>query len=128
VGGDGSFIIHLQKSSTHKVGFAVKLKFQVTQHTRDTQLMKSLVKYLGCGGYKERPNGSAGDFIVGSFTDISDKIIPYFKLYSPQGVKALDFSVFCKVADIIKTNDHLTANGLNQIRLLKSGMNTCRRR
>ena len=124
MGGDGSFMIHIQKSSAYKIGFTVRLKFQITQHSRDTQLMKNLVKYLGCGWYKVRPNGLAGDFIVISFTDIIEKIIPFFNLHSPQGVKSLDFANFCKVADIMKTNDHLTANGLEQIRLIKSGMNT----
>jgi hypothetical protein len=126
VGGDGSFIIHIHKSSSHKIGFAVKLKFQITQHTRDTQLMKSLIEYLDCGWYKVRPNGLAGDFIVASFTDINDKVIPFFKLHSPQGVKALDFTDFCRIADIIKTNGHLTADGLEQIKLIKSSMNSQR--
>jgi hypothetical protein len=112
VGGDGSFMVHIQKSPAHKIGFAVKLKFQITQHSRDTLLMENLVKYLGCGGWKVRPSGLAGDFIVASFTDINDKVIPFFKLHSPQGVKALDYADLCKVADIIKTNGHLTVNGL----------------
>ena len=49
MGGDGSFMIQLQKSSSHKIGFAVKLKLQVTQHVRDADLLKKLIEYLGCG-------------------------------------------------------------------------------
>ena len=40
-----------------KTGFAVKLVFQVTQHSRDQKLLNSLITYWGCGMYKERPGG-----------------------------------------------------------------------
>ena len=126
VTGDGSFIVHLQKSLSHKIGYAVKLKFQITQHVRDIDLMNKLVEYLGCGVYKIRPNKSAGDFIVLGFSDISNKIIPFFNLHSIQGAKSSDFADFCKVADIIIANNHLTENGLEQIKLIKSGMNSRR--
>lgn len=113
-------MIHIQNSSTHKIGFAVKLKLQVTQHARDIGLMKKMVEYLGCGMYKLRPNGLAGDFLVLRFSDIRDKVIPFFNLYPIQGAKALDFEGFCKVANIIEANGHLTPDGLEQIRSLKS--------
>jgi len=41
-------------------------------------------------------------------------------------VKSKDFADFCKVVDIIKVKGHLTAEGLDQIRKIKSGMNTGR--
>jgi hypothetical protein len=90
--------------------------------------MKKLADYLGCGMYKLRPNGLAGDFLVLSFTDIKDKVIPFFNLYPILGAKALDFEDFCKVAVIIEVNGHLTPDGLEQIKLIKSGMNTGRDR
>jgi len=113
-------MIHIQNSPTHKIGFAVKLKLQVTQHARDIDLMKKLVEYLGCGLYKLRPGELAGDFLVLRFSDIRDKVIPFFNLYPIQGVKGGDFENFCKVADIIEAGGHLTPDGLEQIRLLKS--------
>jgi len=125
-GGEGSFMVQMHKSLTHKTGFGINLKFQITQHVRDIDLMNKIVKYLNCGSYKLRPNKLAGDFLVMKFADINEKIIPFFKEYSPQGVKSLDFSDFCKVAEIIKTNDHLTEKGLEQIKLIKSGMNSLR--
>lgn len=126
VTGDGSFLIHLQKSSSHTCGFQIKLKLQITQHSRDTQLMKSLVEYLDCGQYKERSSKFAGDFIVTKFSDINEKIIPFFNKYPIKGVKALDFSDFCKVAIIINNKAHLTKEGMEQIIKIKEGMNTGR--
>lgn len=49
---EGSFMVIRKKSSTYKLGFQVYLKFQITQHNRDKELLKSLVGYLGCGCYE----------------------------------------------------------------------------
>lgn len=48
VSGEGCFLINIFKAKT-KTGFAVVLNFYITQHLRDTELMKSLVQYLDCG-------------------------------------------------------------------------------
>lgn len=43
------------------------------------------------------------------------------------GAKALDFVDFCKASELIKSKAHLTASGLEQIKLIKGGMNTGRK-
>lgn len=124
--GEGNFLISIFKSNTH-TGFAVRLRFKLTQHSRDTRLMESLVYYLGCGRYVAGSFGyNYGDYIVSNLTDITTKIIPFFSKYPIKGIKALDFSDFCKVAQKMGNKDHLTEEGLNQIRLIKSGTNTGR--
>ena len=57
------------------------------------------------------------------YSDIVDIIIPFFDKYPIQGLKALDFVDFKKVADIMKTNDHLTAEGFEKILKIKERMN-----
>ena len=39
VEGEGCFFVDIYKSKTHKIGYQVKLKFQITQHSRDYLLM-----------------------------------------------------------------------------------------
>src|SRR4051812_46701698 len=39
----GCFMIKTKNSAGHRLGVQVQLVFQITQHTRDEQLMKSLV-------------------------------------------------------------------------------------
>jgi hypothetical protein len=85
-----------------KIGYAVKLTFKITQHSRDSELMKSLVKYLDCGRFVPRLGQAAGDFSVTSFIDINEKIIPFFDKYTLHGAKSLDFADFKKVASIIE--------------------------
>jgi hypothetical protein len=47
--GEGYFLINIQKSDTTKSGTQVRLRFELAQHIRDEQLIKSLVDYFGCG-------------------------------------------------------------------------------
>ena len=83
--------------------------------------MKSFINYFNCGRISKR--GEAIDFSVSKLSDITDKIIPFFKKYPILGVKAEDFHDWCKVAEMMKQKKHLTAEGLEQIRNIKAGMN-----
>ena len=82
---EGCFKIKIFEAST-KIGETVKLEFNVAQHIRDEQLIKSLIKYFGCGninqGRKKNPDGSKTffwlNYLVTKFNDIQNKIIPFF--------------------------------------------------
>ena len=123
---DGCFFVSIIKSGGG-LKERVKLRFNLTQHSRDEQLMKNLVEYFNCGSCRERTTGLAIDFNVDKFSDITDKIIPFFKEYRIIGQKAEDFNDFCKVAQLMKEKKHLTSDGVDQIRLIKAGMNKGRR-
>lgn len=87
--------------------------------------MESLVKYLDCGKvYRSR---EAVDFVVTKLPDLSEGIIPFFEKYPLQGVKSHEFLDFKIVAKLMKNKEHLTQEGLEQIRQIKSGMNTQRK-
>nr|YP_010218646.1 LAGLIDADG endonuclease [Morchella brunnea]UBU98509.1 LAGLIDADG endonuclease [Morchella brunnea] len=118
--------LSLRERGRYSIGFQVELTFSLTQHSRDTQLMKSLVEHLDCGRYIERPDRFAGVFTVNKLKDIEEKIVPLFNQYPLQCVKSLDYADFKRVAEIIKDKGHLTASGLDQIRKIKSGMNSGR--
>jgi hypothetical protein len=65
-------------------------------------------------------------FVVYKFSDVFDKIIPFFQKFPLQGIKYMDHKDFSEVANIIKDKSHLTLEGLKKIKSLKSGMNTGR--
>ena len=119
--GEGCFSIYLQKA-VNKAEIA-KLSFYITQHTRDEALLKSFVTFFGGGHYYADNNENIGCYRCSKFSDIYDKIIPFFKKYPIESIKSLDYTDWCKVADIIKANNHLTSSGLDQIKKLKDGMN-----
>ena len=124
--GEGSFIVKLTASKTHYIGFKVQLVFQVIQHSRDEQLMRSLIEYFDCGRiFKHSENTVV--FSVTKFIDIVENIIPFFKKYQIHGVKAKDFEDFCLVVELMKEKKHLTSEGLKQIKKIKAGMNIGRK-
>jgi hypothetical protein len=123
VNGDGCFSITIYKDKT-KTGFTPKLTFQITQHSKDTVLMNSLINFFNCGLIKQKSVlKPAVDFTVTKFIDIDKKIIPFFNKYPLYGIKELNFRNFCKAAAIIKSKTHLTKEGIEKIRNIKSTMN-----
>ena len=105
----------------------MKLRFKLTQHQRDDKLLRSLVTYLRCGSYTSEASRNVGNFICEKFSDIHDKIIPFFTKYPIHGVKALDFADFVQVADLIKDKRHLAEEGLEAIISIKQEMNRNRK-
>lgn len=117
VDGDGCFYISLTNNLR-----GVGLVFKITQHIRDTDLLKEFVNYFNCGRYS-LSSPEAGDFIVTKFEDIYTKIIPFFNKYPLQGSKSLDFSDFNSVAELMKNKVHITSEGFESIKQIKSGTN-----
>jgi len=119
--GDGCFDVIVKK-----MGFSASLRFRLTQHSRDIKLINNIIKYLNCGRLEARKKLNFVEFIVIKFSDIEEKILPFFHKYPIQGIKSLDFQDFCKIALFIKNKDHLTSEGVEKIKKIKSGMNTGR--
>jgi hypothetical protein len=122
VDGEGCFFISLIKSKKYKVGSQVQLRFLITQHIRDEELMKSLIKYLGCGKLYNRSNREIVEYVVTKSLDISEILIPYFDQYPLQSSKFKDFNDFKKVVYLIKNEEHLTQDGFAKIKKIKSEM------
>jgi LAGLIDADG endonuclease len=127
--GDGSFQVEIRKIKNLDK-YQVLLKFSIGQHSRDKQLLKSLSNYLDCGRVQKKINSKYNteffEFCVSRFKDVNEKIIFLFLKYPIQGQKFLDFQDFCKVANLMNKKTHLTSEGLNQIRLIKQGLNSYR--
>jgi hypothetical protein len=123
--GEGSFWIGIIKKNNTTSRLTPNLVFQITQHERDINLIKSFIEYFGCGRIKkEKP---IVNFIVSNFSDIENKIVPFFTNYPLQGAKALNLIDFLKTVDIIKTKRHLTKDGMEEILDIKARMNRKRK-
>lgn len=119
--GDGCFSSTINKTIS---GMSVKLVFSITQHSRDESLIRSFNNFFGCGVYYPScSNRTTVNFQCRTFADNYEKIIPFFRQYSIKGVKLKDFEDWCKIAEIIKTKDHLTKDGFDLISKIRSGMN-----
>jgi hypothetical protein len=71
----------------------------------------------------QKNNTEFFEFRVEKFEDINKKIIPLFIIYPIVGQKLLDFQDLCKVANLMEQKAQLTIEGLNQIQLIKKGIN-----
>ena len=103
----------------------VRLMFEIELREDDEAILVEIQHALGCGRiyhlqyerYAQwRPHVKLK---VSNFTDISTKIIPFFKKYPPQAKKSFQFEKFCQVAELIKTKEHLTLVGIEKIKALK---------
>ena len=120
---EGSFMVRVMDRSESRT--QVLLRFKLTQHLRDEQFMRSLVNYLDCG--KIYVSVGSVDFIVTKFSDITNKLVPFFEKYPIQGIKYLNYLDFLKVWQLMKIDFHLTDEGVKRIRKIKAGMNLGRK-
>lgn len=114
---EGSFQVITQNNKN------VSLRFSLTQHVKDETLLKDIITYLNCGRYYKAPTRDEGQFLITVFSDINDKLIPFFKEYPLLGTKKEDYLDFVQIAKLIKSKAHLTNEGLETIKLIKSNMN-----
>ena len=126
VDGEGCFYVKVTRRSLSLIS-QVTLSFALSQHSRDELLFKVIQDYLGYGiieKVKTRPNTVV--FVVYKFSDLYNKVIPLFNRYPLQGVKLLDFNDFCVIANLVKNKKHLTIEGVEKIKNIKSKMNSGR--
>ena len=121
--GEGCFAVSIRKSSAYKAGVQVLLRFSLTQHSKDEQLLKNFVDYLGCGKVYTRGNADKVEFIAYKLSDLVGKVLPFFREYRILGIKSQDFSDWCKICELVESKKHLTTEGLLLISELKAGMN-----
>ena len=114
---EGSFQVITQNNRN------VSLRFSLTQHIKDEELLKDIITYLNCGRYYKSPGRNEGQYLVTIFSDINDKLIPFLNEYPLLGTKQNDYLDFVQIAELIKSKAHLTNEGLEKIKLIQSNMN-----
>lgn len=120
--GECCFMIKVLKSPNFKIGFQVQICFQLTQHNRDYLLMKRIMEYLDSDGNLNRSK-EVVEYRIYKYSDLRDKIIPFFEKHPVRGVKHLDYLDWVRVVELITKKAHLTVDGLDEIRQIKAGMN-----
>lgn len=119
---EGSFQVITQNNTN------VSLRFSLTQHIKDEELLEDIATYLYCGRYYKSPSRNEGQYLVTVFSDIYDKLIPFLNEYPLLGAKQDDYLDFAQIAELIKSKAHLTDEGLERIKLIQSNMNSAQAR
>lgn len=121
---EGCFFVTIQENKIKGL-YQIKLGYQVSQHVRDTSLIKSFKQFFECG--RTEPCGRSGiSFRVTKINDIREKIIPFFEKYLILGSKSKDYQDWKKISKLMISKAHLTLEGLREIKQIKSGMNSLR--
>lgn len=126
VSGEGNFSIIIRANDEYKTGYRTDIVFEVYQHLRDKLLLQKFISFFDCGLLKKDSRNSTYSFKISNHADIIEKLVPFFLKYSIEGVKALDFKDWIKGVEIVKSKNHLTISGLNELQTIKGNMNTRR--
>lgn len=123
-----NFSLVIRANNEYKAGYRTDIVFEVSQHLRDKLLLQKFISFFNCGccALKKDSRNSTYSFKVSNHADIIKKIVPFFQTYSIEGVKALDFMDWIKGVEIVKSKNHLTVSGLNELQTIKGNMNTRR--
>jgi hypothetical protein len=88
--------------------------------------MQKIVDYLGSGKIYKYAGKSAVSLSIVDFKHITNIIIPFLNENHIIGIKLYDYLDWCKIHSLMLNSSHLTLEGINSIRKIKSGMNTAR--
>jgi hypothetical protein len=127
--GEGCFYVNVGTSSRYRSGVRIQMHFHIKMQERDKQLLEKVKNTIGCGAVyfqkEQRVNHTqCYRYTVSAQSDILNIIIPFFKQHPLQSCsKNYSFQIFCKIAELIKSEAHLSKTGINKIRILKSKMN-----
>nr|QCQ69101.1 LAGLIDADG endonuclease [Powellomyces hirtus] len=129
IDGEGSFQVGVNKrvSSAGREYYVVNTTFYLGLHTMDHYVLEAVRDYLHCG-YIYQKGPAFCSFEIKAKGDLSSYLFPHLDKYPLCGSKRLDYLDFRNVADMVSKKQHLTPEGLEEIRVIKAGMNNARRK
>ena len=122
VDGEGCFYVGINKHSDMKAGYQVLPEFTVVQHERDVHVLHALKHYFGCGVVR-RNHGDRMAYRVRNKEHLLKHIIPFFEKHSLKTRKRTDFAKFRRILRKMGAGEHLTVEGVEEIRRIAAQMN-----
>lgn len=109
----------------------MRVAFCVELREDDRQILEAIQRHLSCGriydlnfgryrGYAAKNWRPHVKLRVSNIDDICGKVIPFFKKYPLFGRKRESFDIWCEVAKRIRRKQHLTPQGIGQLKKLRS--------
>ena len=122
VDGEGCFHVGINPHKEMTTGYQVLPEFTVVQHKRDVQILYALKDYFSCGVVRTN-HGDRMAYRVRGIKHLLEHIIPFFIKHPLKSKKNVDFKKFRKILLKIETGDHLTHEGIEEIRCIAKQMN-----
>lgn len=128
VDGEGTFSVSINKNSGLSCGWQVFPEFVITQGAKSIEALETIQNYFNCGKlYVNRRHDNHKEnlyrYCVRSFTDLEEKIVPFFEQNELQTAKRFDFEKFVKVLAIMRRKSHYTPEGMKEIANIIQTMN-----
>ena len=126
--GEGCFHVGINSKGIDKVDKQLKLgvqvlpEFTISQHKADVKVLYALKSHFDCGVVRKN-HGNTFCFRVRGHENLKFRVVPFFEKHKLKTRKGVDFLKFRKVIQIMDRQEHLTQEGLEQIRKIKSSMN-----
>ena len=122
VDGEGCFHVGINAHLDMTAGHQVLPEFTVVQHERDVQVLHALKSHFGCGVVR-RNHGDRMAYRVRSKEHLLERIIPFFEKHPLKTKKRVDFAKFRRILLKMEAGEHLTREGVEEIRRIASEMN-----
>jgi LAGLIDADG endonuclease len=119
--GEGSFNISFRPRQDYPIPWKVSVSFNVSQ--KDRVILALFKRYLGCGTLRGRPDG-VWYYEVTNLNAIVENVIPFFERFPfLSAKKKRDIAKFKQIVALMKSDAHLTKDGIRQILEIRSDMN-----
>ncbi len=122
VDGEGCFHVSINPHADMTTGYQVLPEFTVVQHKRDVQILHALKAHFGCGVVRSN-HADRMAYRVRSLKHLLDHIVPFFMKHPLKTKKHVDFRKFRRVLLMMEKGEHLTQEGIEEIRRICEQMN-----
>lgn len=115
--GESCFIASIRNRAT------VALQFVLCMNIRELPLLVKIQEYFGVGQISNNIKHNAVYWRISNVNHLVEKVLSQFEQFPLQGYKAHNYLIWSKILLKVKAKQHLTNEGLTQIKLLKSKLN-----
>ena len=121
--GEGCFCVTFNKSKRHRFGWDIRPSFSASQNQDRSEVLFLMKEYFGCGFIRPDRSDKTLKYEIRSVQELIEKIIPHFEKFPMLSSKQKEFKIFAAICRKMKENQHLTAEGFQQILKLAEHLN-----
>ena len=124
VDAEGSFIVHIVKDDSRKLGYFVLVSFELALNVKDRLLLDLLQETMGnFGNIYYNPQDDTYKYKVSNIEGLINFVIPHFQKYPLLTQKRADYELFKLIITKMERGEHLTSSGLLEIINIRASIN-----
>jgi len=120
VDGDGSFYALIHKASDYRSGFQVQAVFDIAQLDTERALLENISQTFFGSSHTWAKSGLTQHLRILKFLALQNFVLPFFQINNLLTRKSIDFVIWQEIIQVIADKEHLTSDGVNLIRSLRS--------